>query len=59
MGDELGVRKFVHAKLLALDVHYRSIKMIHMKEDTGEVVVEWYNRDGDVRKNHFQFKRNV
>jgi hypothetical protein len=59
MGDELGVRKFVHAKLLALDQHYTSIKMIHMKEDTGEIVVEWYTREGEIRKNYFQFSRKV
>lgn len=59
MGDELGVRKFVHGKLLKLDQHYTSIKMIHMKEDTGEITVEWYNREGEVRKNTFKFHRNV
>ena len=59
MGDELGVRKFVHAKLMALDVHYRSIKMIHMNEETGDIAVEWYNREGEVRKNQFQFTRKV
>lgn len=59
MGDELGVRKFVHDKLVKLDRHYTSIKMIHMKEDTGIIKVDWYDREGNVCTNTFQFRRNV
>ena len=59
MGDEMGVRRFVHAKLLALDKHYKRIESIHMREDTGLVHVKWIGPEENQRENHFQFHRNV
>jgi len=59
MGDEFGVRKFVHAFLLKKDQQYRSIESIHMKEDTGEIHIKWVDREGQRREDRCRFHRNV
>jgi len=59
MGDELGVRKFVHATLLKKDVQYKAIEMIHMKEDTGEIHVKWLDRENRHREDRFKYQRKV
>jgi len=59
MGDELQVRKFVHAKLMHLDRHYKRIEYIHMNETSGVINVKWVGRDENQRENTFQFYRNV
>lgn len=59
MGDELGVRKFVHAKLVALDIYYKRIESIHMNETTGLIHVKWIGREDVQRENYFQYRRKV
>ncbi len=59
MGDEIGVRKFVHAALLKKDVQYKAIEMIHMKEDTGEIHVKWLDRENRHREDRFKYHRKV
>lgn len=59
MGDELGVRKFVHGMLLGKDVSYERIESIHMNEITGVIAVRWIDREKRVRDDTFQYRRKV
>ena len=59
MGDELGVRKFVHAVLIKKDAKYKAIEYIHMSETTGDISVKWVDREGRSRHDMIKYKRNV
>lgn len=59
MGDEMGVRKFVHGKLMKLDKHYQRIEFIRMNEETGDIHVKWVNRENLSFESRFKYHRNV
>lgn len=59
MGDELQVRKFVHARLIKLDQHYKRIELIHMNEISGLINVQWIDREENQRQNYFNFHRGL